>query len=198
MREEDVHAVLPERLRHGPEQSTHPFRVTLMPLLGGTEQRRGVAEPAFGDERHARHEGTFGRVACRDLDEGTLPRRNDPGHHGHTDQPEQLGERFQPSRRVVVARDGHDRDTGLVQADQRLEDEGVGLRGRGVLVVQVARHEDGVRPLLDRDPHDFAQGLLELLGPGTAAERPADVPVGGVQEPHPSSLPSRVTRITSM
>jgi hypothetical protein len=85
---------------------------------------------------------------------------------------------------VVVARDHDDLGAGARQRHQRAHHQP--LRGgvRGGAVVEVARHEHGVDLLLARDPHDLAEHLLLLVEPADTLERLADVPVGGVEDPH--------------
>jgi hypothetical protein len=129
VRQEHVDPIRTERRGHGRKQEPHAVGVGLVPVLGGPEQRRRVAEPPLGHERHAGHQGRLAAVPGRHLHHRAGVGRDHPGDHGDADRSQQARQRLQAKRRIVVAGDGHHGDGSLVQPDQRVEHQGVGLRG---------------------------------------------------------------------
>ena len=71
-----------------------------------------------------------------------------------------------------------------MKADQRVEHERVRVRARGAVLVQVAGDEDGVDLMLLGEADDLGQDGFLLVEAAAAFKGLADVPVGGVQEPH--------------
>jgi len=97
---------------------------------------------------------------------------------------EEVGERPQPRRRVVVAGDRDDRDPGGADPSQ---DPGCGLHGLGRRhrpVVEVPGDQHGVDPVLDRQVGQRRQHGLLVGQQVLAVEGPAEVPVGGVHQAH--------------
>ena len=160
--QQDVHPVRTEGIVHRGEDASHPVRVALIPVLGRVEQLRCVSEPSWWHERDACHECCLGAVSRGDLHEPSVPGWPDPGNDGRSDGGEQLPERLQTDGGVMVPGDDHHGDPRLVQLDERLEHQRVGLGGRGPVVVDVAGHQDGVDPLLHGDADHLAEGVLEL------------------------------------
>ena len=74
------------------------------------------------------------------------------------------------------------------QVDERLVDDPLGLGRRRELVEDVAADERQVDRLVARDLDDLVEHRGDLVEPLAAVERLADVPVGGVQDPHRSNL----------
>jgi hypothetical protein len=97
---------------------------------------------------------------------------------------QQLGEGAEPARGVVVAGSQHHLGARPAQSRDDAAEDRRGVCGGHRAVVDVAGHDDDVDALAGHDrcqsrEHGFLLG--EQVG---AVQRPADVPVGGVQQPH--------------
>jgi hypothetical protein len=102
-------------------------------------------------------------------------------HPGDRQQP---GGEAEPPRGVVVARGEHHLGAGPPQPGEHPVEHG-GRVGRGDgAVVHVAGDQDDVDPLIGHDGGQPAEHRLLLGEQVGAVQRPADVPVGGVQQPH--------------
>jgi len=66
------------------------------------------------------------------------------------------------------------------------------------VVVDVPRQQDGVDALLHGDADHLAQDVVELLEPRPSPDRPSDVPVARVQQPHVLQPTAGRPRITSL
>ena len=90
----------------------------------------------------------------------------------------------QPGCGIVVARGHDDACAGVGERRERARQKRVAGRRRSRRVEHVARDDhdvDGVQPhLLDERTEHVGQGIERRV----AVERPPDVPVGGVQDPH--------------
>jgi hypothetical protein len=84
----------------------------------------------------------------------------------------------------VVPGDRDDGDPRLVQSDQGLEDERVGLRRRGSTVVDVAGQQERVHAFLPGDADDLPQDVAELFVPRAPPDGAPNMPIAGVEEPH--------------
>jgi hypothetical protein len=85
---------------------------------------------------------------------------------------------------IVVAGDRHHRGPGLSQLGQGVVEE-LHRLGRGNRpVVDVARDEHRIDGSLLGELHDPGQGSRLVLEQGAPVEIPAQVPVGGVKQPH--------------
>jgi hypothetical protein len=97
---------------------------------------------------------------------------------------QQLGEGAQPAGRVVVARREHDRGAGPPQPGHHAAEHRRRVRRRDRAVVDVTGDEHDVHRFRGDDPGQPAQHGLLLGEQVGAVQRPADVPVGGVQQAH--------------
>ena len=91
------------------------------------------------------------------------------------------GEVSDPAGTVMVARDRKDRGD-LPEADDRLLEGRHGFLGRYGAVIQVARDDDRVRPLVACDPDDFLDGRGLQPEQVVLSEAAAQVPVSGVED----------------
>ena len=82
----------------------------------------------------------------------------------------------------MIARDRNERDLGIRKAEYRVEENALGLGCRRAVIKDVAGDNDGVDLLVHRDIDDLANGGFELRCASSAADRPAEVPVGGMQQ----------------
>src|SRR5205807_5787052 len=73
------------------------------------------------------------------------------------------------------------------EAPEGIEDERDGVVGSDRPVEQIAGHDDEVDLLVPGDGDDLVEGLLELAPPVDPAQLLADMPVGGVEDPHDRS-----------
>ncbi len=96
---------------------------------------------------------------------------------------------------VVVAGDGDDGDAEAVdELGEDVVEEVHRLGGRHRAVVQVAGDDHGRRPDLGGELDQLLQHVLLVGGEVLVVEQPAEVPVGGVDEPHggdPTTGPGR-------
>ena len=136
------------------------------------------------------------RLEVRHRVHGHLVARGAPGeHHGraaaggvgahvHAGGREQPLTEAQSDGRVVVAADDDDRHPQVGEAAERLVQQGHRLDRRDGSVVDVAGHHHGVDAgvggHLDQVVDEGGLGVEQAL----AVQRAAQVPVGGVEEPH--------------
>ena len=108
--------------------------------------------------------------------------------HVHPGRLGELGTESQPGGRVVVAGEDHHRDAGGGEAGEAARGQPDRVDGRDRPVEDVARHEDGVDLAAHRlGEQPVEEGLL-VGGEVHAVERPAQVPVRGVEQPHGSTV----------
>lgn len=113
---------------------------------------------------------------------------------------EQTGLEAEPCGRVVVAAGDDDTGTRLVQGHQRIAQQGVGGAGRSGGIEHVSRDDDDIDRVVANLCGERSENLGESVHGRVAMERPADVPVGGVQDAHthtvrtPSDIPSEACR----
>jgi hypothetical protein len=86
----------------------------------------------------------------------------------------------------VIAGHGHDLRAGRPQIEQCSPDEALGIRRRRRGVEQVAHDQHHVDGLGARHRDDLGQHAALLIETALSAQRLADMPVGGVEEPHPT------------
>jgi hypothetical protein len=106
---------------------------------------------------------------------------------------EQRGAEAQAGGRVVVARDDDDGRHGG-QARERLVGQGDRVHGRKRPVVEVARDDDRVDGGRPRELHEPLDPRRLGVQQARAVEGAAEVPVGGVQDAHPSEGAVRAGR----
>ena len=84
--------------------------------------------------------------------------------------------------RVVVVAGNHDHRRDLGKVEKRPVDDLFGCRRRGGRVEDVAGDEDEVDLLVAGDGGDLRQDLAMLVVTGTTADRPAHMPIGGMEK----------------
>ncbi len=183
---EEVHGVGPERVAQGGDEPPHAF---------GVETRRGGRvefEELLGAHReslrHERHEHEHDRRAVTggEFDDAAVLRTGRVAEHGDAGRGEQRGPRVERGLVVVVAGDRDDLGARRAQREQRIPDHPLGVGERCRRLEQVAGDEHEVDGLGRRDARDLREHGPVLVEAGFAAQRLADVPVGGVQNLHDS------------
>ncbi len=118
-------------------------------------------------------------------------RHRDPGGRGAHPHPrpgQQPGTEAQPNRRVMVAGRDDDLRAGVDDPGQRVVEEGRRLRRWHRPVVDVAGQQDRVDPLGADHLDELVEDELVRTLQGDPVEPSAQVPVGGVQQPHTRRL----------
>jgi hypothetical protein len=105
--------------------------------------------------------------------------------------PQQRRLESEARRRVVVAARHHHRRTGVGECGQRAGEHAVAGCGRRSGVEHVARHDHDVDLVLAHLADENLEHAAERIERGVAVERPPDVPVRGVQDPHAHTVRSR-------
>src|SRR5437879_4607970 len=82
---DNIHVLGLEVRRHRPEKLTHSGRVRLGPVLGGFEQRGGIAESTLGHERRTCHDGRSSAIATWDENLAALTGSSDFMNHANPD-----------------------------------------------------------------------------------------------------------------
>ncbi len=112
------------------------------------------------------------------------------GDEQDAEVPEPRSQEVEQGNGVVVAGDDDDVASRIGEAPEGVEDERDGVVGSDCPVEQVAGHDDEVDPLVPGDGDDLVEGLLELAPPVDPAQLLADMPVGGVEDPHDRPSPA--------
>jgi hypothetical protein len=159
-----------------------PIRVLAVPLAGVPHE---VDDPAFAEERQTADERGHAELvgaedaallgpadAADQMDAAALPADQ------RRDRVEQLGG-------VVVAGDRDDRPA-LGELQEAAEAERERIDGGDRAVEHVAGDEDEVYLKLVGDPGDLVQGGRRLGGTFVPPQTAADVPIGGMEDPHQS------------
>ena len=161
------------------------------PIHGGPQNSRMGA--LGGPERSGRHrrlevgDWVNGNVTDDDGDPDLVHR----GPKMHTRPRQQTTAETEPGGTVVVAAGDHHLGTGVHQSQQGIGEQPHRVRRREGPVVDVACDEDRVDALRTDDVDQMVEeAALGTEQPGTV-ERPSQVPVGGVQQPHDRNARSR-------
>jgi hypothetical protein len=139
-----------------------------------------------------------GRLQVRQGVEGDRPVRVGEHHglgdagrvaaHVHAGPLQQLAVRAEPCGRVVVAAGDDHAGPGPGELQQGPPPGGEGLYRRDGAVEDVARDEDHVHPFLPHDLDDVVHPGLVGVGEVGAVETATEVPVGGVEQAHATTL----------
>jgi energy-coupling factor transporter ATP-binding protein EcfA2 len=155
------------------------------------DERAGAGRPGFG--RGLVRQPQRG-LQVRDPVDGDRPvlvgqhdRLREPGPVGpqvHAGRVDQRAIDPEPQRRVVVAADQDHPGAGAAEPGERVLAERDRVhRGDGP-VIDVARDEDGVHPLGARGLDEVVEEFRLRLSQVGPVERPPEMPVRGMQEPH--------------
>ena len=131
------------------------------------------------EERHAVEVHGPVRVVDRDRDAG----RQRVGHDVDA-LPQQRRLEAEPGGGVVVAARHDDLRTRIGEAAQRVGEKGVARRRRRGRVEHVARDDHHIDVVLAHLRGERLEHAAQRIERGVAVERPADVPVRGVQDAH--------------
>ena len=146
-------------------------------------QRLRLDDSALRLEGEERDTGGLA-AAVGEADDSALVGRCDGGGRGDVGQLQQGPHGGKAAWIVVVAGDDHDLRPGAGQAQQRVVDDLLRLRGGDGTVELVARHQHQVHRCVPCDRDDFVEDRPVLAGAVAAAQGPADVPVRGVEDLH--------------
>jgi hypothetical protein len=115
-------------------------------------------------------------------------------------RPQQRGLEPEACRRVVVAAGDDHRRAGVGERGQRVGEHAVARGGGRGGVEHVAGDDHHVDLVLAHLADECAEHAAERIERGVAVERPPDVPVRGVQDPHgltvrsPADIPAETGR----
>jgi len=125
-------------------------------------------------------------VPSRDGTASTPPLGGPPdvGDEQDAEVPEPGRQEVEQGHGVVVAGDDDHLAGRIRQTAEDVEDEGDGVVGSDRPVEQVAGDDHEVDLLVPGDGDELVEDLLELGPPIDPAQLLADVPVGGVEDPH--------------
>ena len=135
------------------------------------------------EERQRRDEHVLAAVAARHLDDRSVGLGE---HRSRHDRPEleQGLDSLETAIAVVVAGQHDHARARRREVEERVIHDLFGFRRWRGGVEDVAAHQYRVDLVCARDVGDLSQDRDVLVGPRSSADRAADVPVGGVQEPH--------------
>ena len=162
------------------------------------------SRPSRDSQRMTSRSWTQGRTAIVAASEpsrlGTRtrpPLSGDDGLRAQVDvqQLQHAGDGGQPLRVVVVAADDDGGDARAVQLAQEVEEERLRLRRGRRGVEDVAGDEEAVDRLPPGDLQHLVERLLALIAAREGAQVLPEVPVAGVEEPHPEPA-ARACRVT--
>ena len=94
----------------------------------------------------------------------------------------------EPRGRVVVAARHDDAGARLTDAREHVGQEAVAVCGRHRGVEHIARNDDEVDRALAHLAHETVEHAPQRVERGMAVKRSSNVPVGGVEDPHASTL----------
>ena len=127
VRDQDVHRVGAKPIGEGLHHVSHPVGVRLVPLLLGIEQTAGVHDPRFLHEGQHGDVRDLAAVARRQPDDATLVGPAGLSPDVDLERIEQLSERGETPRVVVIAADDDDRDARAAVFGERRVDQALGL-----------------------------------------------------------------------
>ena len=187
VRHQDVHRVRAEPVGESLDHLRHTVGVRLVPLLLGIEESARVHNPGLLHKGQHGDVGDLVAVTRGQRDDAAGVRRAGLGSDVDLEGIEQLAERGQTPRMVVVAADDDDRDADAAALRERCVDEALGFGPRRKAVEDITTEEQAVDGFATRDVHDLRQNGGLLVEAVPALEHLPDVPIARVEEAHQRS-----------
>ncbi len=175
------------RGRESPADACGRDRLLVVDVVGAVH---GARDGGVGERQRADAHRPV--LVAQDEGRGSLRQL---AHHVQAALAQQPAGEAHPGRAVVVAGDGDDGHAEVVdQTREHVVEQAHGLRGRHGAVVEVAGDDDGRRPHLPCELDQLLEHVRLVLGEVLVVEQAAEMPVGGVDEPHgadPTTAPGR-------
>ena len=166
------------------DQQPHALGVEAGGLRGvELEHLLGADREALRHERQ-QHDGRPLACGRREIDDAAQLRARGVAEQRDAGRVEHGRPRVERVLVVVVAADRDDARAGRPQREQRVPDDALRVGRRRGRLEEVAGDEHQVDAFLGRDARDLGEHGAVLVEAGRAAQRLADVPVGGVEDLH--------------